>query len=196
MSGDSCPFAVAFGSGRHREDDKSFWVFEGINAMHGFSQTRRFILRLIHLPPRIAYALGLGPLIGKFVLLLTTTGRKSGKLRVTPLQYEEVDGCIYIAAALGQKADWFRNILANPAVRVRVRSRQFEGRAEPVTDPCRIAGFLELRLKRHPGMVGAILKSEGLPPMPTRPALEQYAQRLAMVIIHPTQGSYQTVTSR
>jgi hypothetical protein len=57
--------------------------------------------------------------------------------------------------------------------------------AETVTDPCRIADFLELRLKRHPRMVGKILKSEGLPEAPSRAELEEYAQRLAMVIIRP-----------
>ena len=36
------------------------------------------------------------------VLLLTTTGRRSGMPRVTPLQYEEIDGTIYLAAARGQ----------------------------------------------------------------------------------------------
>jgi len=45
-----------------------------------------------HPPPadaiRLLYRLGLGPLVGRVVLLLTTTGRKSGLPRVTPLQAE------------------------------------------------------------------------------------------------------------
>ena len=131
------------------------------------------------------YGLGFGPLLGRFILLLTTTGRKSGLPRVTPLQYEEVGGAYYVGSARGTKADWFRNILVNPCVQVRVKSRKFEALAKPVTDPCRIADFLELRLERHPAMVGAILKSEGLPASPTHAELEAYAQRLAMVIIHP-----------
>jgi hypothetical protein len=71
----------------------------------GFDQTPTIILRLIHLPPRILYAVGLGPWIGNLILLLTTTGRKSGRRRVTPLQYKEIDGRIYLAAVRGQKAD-------------------------------------------------------------------------------------------
>ena len=129
------------------------------------------------------YRLGLGPLIGRFILLLTTTGRKSGLPRVTPLQYDEMDGLIYIGSARGIKADWFRNIQANQHVLVRVKSRQFPGIAETVTDASRIADFLELRLRRHPRMVSAILKSEGLPASPCREELEAHAQRLAMVII-------------
>ncbi len=142
-----------------------------------------------HPPPSrlmtFLYRSGLGPLVGRLVLLLTTTGRKSGLPRITPLQYEEVDGAIYVASARGAKADWFRNILANPCVKVRIKSREFDAVAEPVTDPCRIADFLELRLRRHPRMVGAILKSVGVSPSPSRPELEAYAAQLAMVIIRP-----------
>lgn len=151
--------------------------------MKGFSRTPKSILRLIHFPPRAAYALGLGPLIGRVILLLTTTGRRSGQPRVTPLQYEEVDDTIYICAARGLQADWFRNILANPNVQVQVKARRFHGVAEPITDCVRIADFLELRLRRHPHMVGAMLRMEGLGAQPTRAQLEQYASNLTMVAI-------------
>ncbi len=131
------------------------------------------------------YRAGLGPVIGRLILLLTTTGRRSGLPRITPLQYEQIDGAIYVASARGTKADWFRNILACPSVHVRIGMRQFDALAEPITDACRIADFLELRLRRHPRMVGAILRSEGLPAAPSRLDLEAYAGRLAMVILRP-----------
>ncbi len=134
---------------------------------------------------RLLYRSPLSLALGRVILLLTTTGRRSGLPRVTPLQYEEVGDAIYVASARGAQADWFRNILADPCVRVRIKSREFDALAEPVTDPCRIADFLELRLKRHPQMVGAILKSVGVPPRPTRAQLEDYASQLAMVIIRP-----------
>ena len=153
--------------------------------MAGFSQTPKFILRLIHLPPRIVYAIGLGLLIGNIVLLLTTIGRKSGKPRVTPLQYEEIDGKIYLGAALGPKADWFQNIQANPKVEVCVKSRKFSGLAEAITDTNRIADFLEVRLQRHPRMIKAILRAEGVPMPPERSDLEQYATQLTLVAIKP-----------
>ena len=50
---------------------------------------------------RLLYAAGLGPLVGKIILLLTTTGRKSGLKRITPLQYEEIDGKYYLGSARG-----------------------------------------------------------------------------------------------
>jgi deazaflavin-dependent oxidoreductase (nitroreductase family) len=127
----------------------------------------------------------LAPLIGRLILLLTTTGRKSGLPRITPLQYEEVDGCYYIGSARGTKADWFRNILANPQVEVQVKGRRFSSTAEPITDTTRITDFLLLRLRRHPLMVRLILASEGLPFQPDREELAAYAARLAMVILRP-----------
>ena len=131
------------------------------------------------------YALGLGPIVGRFVLLLTTRGRRTGLLRVTPLQYEEIDGAFVVGSSQGARADWYRNILADPHVLVRVKSREFRGLAEASTDPARIADFLEYRLKRHPRMVGAILRAEGLPKEPSRRDLEAYASKLALVVIRP-----------
>jgi len=141
----------------------------------------------LKLPPQFLYAIGLGPIYGRLVLLLTTTGRKSGKSRVTPLQYEEIDGDIYIGSARGTKSDWYRNIVINPKVIVRIKSRQFEGKAEPITDEKRIADFLEIRLQRHPKMIGALLQREGVSKNPNRAELENYATDKAMVIIRPVE---------
>ncbi len=151
------------------------------------SKKKRFsIWKLLKLPPQFLYAIGLGPIYGRLVLLLTTTGRKSGKSRVTPLQYEEIDGDIYIGSARGTKADWYRNIVTNQKVRVRVKTRQFEGKAEPITDKNRIADFLEIRIQRHPKMIGAIMQREGVSKNPSRAELENYATNRAMVIIRPS----------
>jgi deazaflavin-dependent oxidoreductase (nitroreductase family) len=143
--------------------------------------------------PRL-YDLGLGPLIGRFILLLTTTGRKSGLRRITPLQYEKIDGAYYVGSARGAQADWFRNLVANPRVEVRVKSLRFCGQAEAITAPDRIADFLEFRLRRHPCMVGMILKRDGLPARPTRADLEAYAQKLAMVIIRVPEAGASELT--
>ena len=137
---------------------------------------------------RALYAIGLGPLIGRLILLLTTTGRKTGLPRVTALQYEEVDGLIFVGSSRGLQADWVRNLIAHPEVEVRVRSQRFRGRAEVTSDPERVADFLALRLQRHPRIVGRILKMEGLPACPTRQQLLVYATRLALITVRPLDG--------
>jgi len=150
-----------------------------------FNQYPKPIFRFIKHPPQVAYALGLGPLIGRLILLLTTTGRVTSKPRITPLQYEEVDGEFYVGATRGLKSDWVKNILANPTVEVRVKSKRFLCHAEVITDPSRIAEFLEIRLKNHHLMVGAMLKADGISAQPSRAELESFAENIVVVAIHP-----------
>ncbi len=135
---------------------------------------------------RLLYAVGLGPLVGKFILLLTTTGRKTGQKRITPLQYEEIEGEYFLGSARGAKADWYRNIQADSKVKVRVQGISFDGLAETVTDPERIADFLETRLQRHPVMVGLLMqKVHHLPKRPDRKQLLGLVASEAMVVIRP-----------
>lgn len=135
-----------------------------------FDWTKMKNIQKIH---RLLYAIGLGPLVGRIILLLTTTGRRSGKKRVTPLQYEMIGDDYYVGAARGTKADWVRNIQSCPQVEVRVGAKHFQGVAEVVTDPAKFADFLEVRLQRHPRMIGLIMvKAHGLPRRPSREQLE------------------------
>lgn len=134
---------------------------------------------------RALYAIGFGPLLGRIILLLTTIGRKTGKRRITPLQYEEIDGTLYIGAARGFKADWVRNITADPHVEVRVKNHRFHGVGELITDPFLIADYVQTHLERHPHMVGAIMKIHHLPSNPSRAQLEDLGKSLAVVAIHP-----------
>ena len=54
--------------------------------------------------------------------LLETTGRRTGLPRRTPV-CDGLDGEIFwLVAQRGRRADWVRNIAANPRVRVKVRS--------------------------------------------------------------------------
>jgi deazaflavin-dependent oxidoreductase (nitroreductase family) len=119
----------------------------------------------------------------KRVLVITTIGRKSSQLRSTPLQFEEVDGVYYVASARGPHADWYRNIIANPQVEVRVNDQNFQTSAELISEPWKIADFLDLRLKKHPLFMGILLRLEGLPRKYSRTDLEEFAKRLAIVAL-------------
>jgi len=75
-----------------------------------------------------------GKVGGKFgaahILLLTTTGRKSGQPRTTPLNYySDGDRIVLIASNNGQDHDpaWYLNIGANPSVTIQ-RGGQTETR--------------------------------------------------------------------
>jgi deazaflavin-dependent oxidoreductase (nitroreductase family) len=87
------------------------------------------------------WRLGLGawvnawPDVGGRILVLTHTGRKSGRLRRTPLNYALAEGEVYIAAGFGARCDWYRNLQACPEVQVWLPDGWWAGVAEEVTDP-------------------------------------------------------------
>jgi deazaflavin-dependent oxidoreductase (nitroreductase family) len=67
----------------------------------------------------LAWELGLPP---PGDALLETTGRRTGRPRRTPV-CDGLDGeTFWLVAQRGRRADWVKNIQANPRVRVKVRS--------------------------------------------------------------------------
>ncbi|MEX2108229.1 MAG: nitroreductase family deazaflavin-dependent oxidoreductase [Solirubrobacterales bacterium] len=69
---------------------------------------------------------------GTQTLLLTTTGRKSGEPRTTPLIYAPHDDAYMIVASKGGTDDppaWYLNLSENPEVEVQVKGDKFKARA-------------------------------------------------------------------
>ena len=67
------------------------------------------------------------------VLLLTTTGRKSGKPRTTPLLYVEDGGRYVVVASVGgapKHPAWYLNVQDDPVAKIEVGSRSLDVRAE------------------------------------------------------------------
>jgi deazaflavin-dependent oxidoreductase (nitroreductase family) len=78
-----------------------------------------------------------GPFAGATLLLLTTTGAKSGKERVSPLAYLEDGKRLFIFASKAgapTNPDWYYNLLAHPLVKVELGTEQFKARAVVVGD--------------------------------------------------------------
>jgi deazaflavin-dependent oxidoreductase (nitroreductase family) len=73
-----------------------------------------------------------GPFAGRPVLLLSTTGAKSGQPRLAPVVHSR-DGEHYVivASKAGSPTHpgWYHNLLANPVVTVEVGGETFEARA-------------------------------------------------------------------
>ena len=70
-----------------------------------------------------------GPMEGRPLLLLTTTGAKSGQLRTTPMMYiPDGNRLLVIASNAGAPVhpDWYRNLVAYPEVTVEVGNEIFE----------------------------------------------------------------------
>jgi deazaflavin-dependent oxidoreductase (nitroreductase family) len=74
-----------------------------------------------------------GSLAGRPVLLLTTTGRKSGRRRTTPLVYlEDGDNMVLVASNGGNPRHpvWWLNLERNPEAEVQVRNKKSRVTAE------------------------------------------------------------------
>jgi len=70
------------------------------------------------------------------ILLLTTTGRKSGLARTVPLPYFTFDGRVFVVASFagGDKHPaWFLNLGATPEVEVQIGRRRQAARAVELT---------------------------------------------------------------
>lgn len=77
-----------------------------------------------------------GPFKGAPVLLLHTTGAKSGQERVNPLMYlEDGDRRLVFASKGGfpTHPDWYRNLKKNPGVKLEVGAEQYDAQAEELT---------------------------------------------------------------
>jgi len=73
------------------------------------------------------------PVTGR-ILVLVHTGRRTGLLRRTPLNFAEVDGELHVAAGFGPGADWYRNVKANPQVEVWLPDGWWTAVAEEIGD--------------------------------------------------------------
>jgi F420H(2)-dependent quinone reductase len=87
------------------------------------------------------YKLSNGKLGGRLrestVLLLMTTGRKTGQPRTTPLRYLKHDNDFVIAASnWGQENPpaWYFNLKANPDVTIQDLGQHFKVKAEEIAD--------------------------------------------------------------
>ncbi|GAA4204833.1 nitroreductase family deazaflavin-dependent oxidoreductase [Actinocatenispora rupis] len=76
------------------------------------------------------------PLHRERIVLLTTTGVRSGLRRTTPMMFHR-DGerVLVIASNVGapHHPDWYRNLVADPRVTVELPDETYEGTAVPLT---------------------------------------------------------------
>jgi deazaflavin-dependent oxidoreductase (nitroreductase family) len=79
-----------------------------------------------------------GPFEGANLLLLHTTGAKSGLERVNPMMYFIDDDRYVVIASKGgadTNPDWYHNLLAHPEVSVELGTEQFPAIASAPSEP-------------------------------------------------------------
>jgi deazaflavin-dependent oxidoreductase (nitroreductase family) len=66
---------------------------------------------------------------------LTVTGRKSSREITDMVWFVHERDRLYLLPVSGTDSGWFKNVLANPAVRLAAGGTQITARAKPITDP-------------------------------------------------------------
>ncbi len=78
-------------------------------------------------------------LVDNDMLLLTTTGRRTGSRHTVPLLYlRDADGAPLVIASWGGRdrhPEWYLNLVDDPRVRVQIDTDRFEAVAVPLGEP-------------------------------------------------------------
>lgn len=139
-------------------------------------------MKWLYKTPILLYRLGLGFLVGRLFMILTTTGRKSGQPRRTAIEFHEYTGRRYVFSAWGTKADWYHNIEANPAITIQTWRGAESVLARRITSDAELAEAFAFA-KSNPSM-RMLMKSAGF-----GQTLEQFLahkERFTFVTFDPT----------
>ncbi len=104
------------------------------------SPLARSMVKLFGKAHKVVYRMSGGRLFAKLgrapMLLLTATGRKSGKPRTTPLLYVEDGEGFAVVASFGgapEHPSWYRNLEKNPEVTLQIENRVISVTASTAT---------------------------------------------------------------
>lgn len=76
---------------------------------------------------------------GEDYCYLTTTGRRTGTPHEIEIWFGQHGSQLYLLSGNGQRADWVRNLRAQPQVRVRLGGQRFAAQARIVSEPDELA---------------------------------------------------------
>ena len=75
----------------------------------------------------------MGP-AAEYIMVITTTGRKSGASFTIPIGYLR-DGDTILALNNGGRSNWYKNVRVNPEVMLEIKGKTMKVRSEIITDP-------------------------------------------------------------
>ncbi len=80
---------------------------------------------------------------GDQVMVITTTGRKSGKRFSTPIAYLQ-DGQTILALNHQGRSNWYKNLQHHPHATLEIKGKRYEARAEFIHDAAERRRFYQL----------------------------------------------------
>jgi deazaflavin-dependent oxidoreductase (nitroreductase family) len=94
------------------------------------------LFRWVFKTPILLDKIGLGRLVPGWILILTTTGRKTKQPRKTPLEflYNPESNSFWVMAGWAGNTNWYKNARADPDVFVQIGKKRFEALAEPLCE--------------------------------------------------------------
>jgi len=102
------------------------------------NQTRQFF-KALNIFMLSMWRLGMGPFMqsrqGGYIMVLTTTGHRSGRRRRAPVNFDQDGDVVYCLPGFGAKTHWYRNLMVNPNCEVWLPDGWWKGVAEEITDP-------------------------------------------------------------
>ena len=107
---------------------------------------------------RVTTALLRSPLRGlldRSVLLLTVTGRRSGRTVTLPVQYAVADGVVWVLPGHPERKTWWRNLEQPAPVDLELRGRHVPGKGEALhgeRDAGAVREGLSAYLRRFPAL--------------------------------------------
>lgn len=111
------------------------------------------------------YRIGLGGLLGKRLMLLVHTGRKSGQPRQAVVEvagFDPATNTYTVASGFGAKSDWYRNVCATPEVTIQVGNRRMQAVARPLF-PAESGAAMVAYAHRHPAAARNLARILGFP---------------------------------
>lgn len=148
------------------------------------------VMRLVFKIPVLFYRLRMPWMVPRRILILVTTGRRTGKPRCTALEYGYDGRRYFLMSGWKGKSDWYRNALANPRVQVWLGRQRMTCRAEPATNE-ETAQEMEAILKIFPAAVNIWARCSGVQYDGSRASLLRMAEALPSIKAMPEQGSSQ-----
>ncbi len=86
-------------------------------------------------------------ILSRYFLLISFTGRKSGRTFTTPVSYSQDGDCLYIFT----HSTWWKNLRPDRLITLRLRGQDVQGLPEPVAeDKQAVAAGLMAHLRRSP----------------------------------------------
>ncbi|MDF2574002.1 MAG: hypothetical protein K0S05_914 [Agromyces sp.] len=149
------------------------------------------IVQVLNRAPIGLYRAGLGWLLGGHFLLLTTTGRKTGRTRRVVLEVArraQPPGripIIWVIASRGRRTDWYANAVAGGPTTVTWKRHTFTPRVHPLTSAER-AELLADYQRRHPRAAALLGKTVLGVELTSDPAqLQRLAEELRALRLDP-----------